>query len=245
MKRNRKKTVFNKTSSLLLVLLILLVSISSYLVSQKTASTSSAEKLKNHALIPDELSRDKFEAYVKDVTGEFEDTKEAPVWEGAALDVLPSVVTNSDERVLGQSVTAEDGSEKWIKISLAEKKLWAMEGDRVVYEIPISSGRPGYPTVKGEFRVWRKTRYQRYLSRNPNNPYNLPNVPCSLFFYKGFAIHGAYWHDDFGIKNRSSGCVNVSTTNACTIYDWAGPDTGGKGAINSSSENPGVRVVVY
>lgn len=75
---------------------------------------------------------------------------------------------------------------------------------------------------------------------------NSPNVPYSLFFHQGYAIHGAYWHNDFGIKRRSSGCINLKPEEAGVIYNWAGPAmTSGEGAVNSTSDNPGVRVVVH
>ncbi len=157
------------------------------------------------------------------------------------------------QNVLG--IQAADGSEKWIEVDLSDKKLMAWEGNRKVYEFLVSTGRPGYETPAGEYRVWRKVRSQRYKGGKPGTSgyYNLPNVPYSLFWgggkvpnYKGYAIHGAYWHNDFGIKNRSSGCVNMRNEEAGLIYHWAGPDMPeGVNALNSSPENPGIRVVVH
>lgn len=149
--------------------------------------------------------------------------------------------------ILG-SHTAADGSEKWVEVDISDQKLYAWEGNRKAYDFPISSGRPGYNTVQGEFRVWRKVRLQAYRggSKKRGDYYYLPNVPYSLFFHEGYAIHGAYWHNDFGIKRRSSGCVNLRISDAEAIYTWAGPAMqSGTGAINSSSDNPGVRVLVH
>jgi len=160
----------------------------------------------------------------------------------------------SQTQVLGLH-TAPDGAEKWIEIDLSDFKLYAWEGNRKIYEFSISTGRPGYETPTGEFRVWRKVRSQRYRGGVPGTSsyYNLPNVPYSLFFgggkvanWKGYAIHGAYWHNDFGIKNRSSGCVNLRPEDAGLLYNWAGPAMpSGVTALNSTPENPGVRVVVH
>ena len=162
--------------------------------------------------------------------------------------------TNTGNQILGLH-TAPDGSEKWIEIDLSDKKLVAWEGNRKVYEFLVSTGRPGYETPTGEFRVWGKVRSQRYKGGIPGTSsyYNLPNVPYSLFFgggnipnWKGYAIHGAYWHNDFGIKNRSSGCVNVKPEEAALLYTWAGPAMPeGVGTINSTEDNPGVRVVIH
>lgn len=160
----------------------------------------------------------------------------------------------SQTQVLGLH-TASDGAEKWIEIDLSDLKLSAWEGNRKVYEFSISTGRPGYKTPTGEFRVWSKVRSQRYKggTLGTSSYYNLPNVPYSLFFgggdvsnWKGYAIHGAYWHNDFGIKNRSSGCVNVKPEEAGLLYTWAGPAMPeGVGVINATEDNPGVRVVIH
>lgn len=161
---------------------------------------------------------------------------------------------DENTQVLGLH-TAPDGSEKWVEVDLSDKKLYAWEGDRKVYEFLISTGRPGYETPTGEFRVWRKVRSQRYKGGTPGTSgyYDLPNVPYSLFWgggnvpnWKGYALHGAYWHNDFGIKNRSSGCVNLAPMDAGRLYNWAGPVIPeGVGAINSTDNNPGIRVVIH
>lgn len=151
--------------------------------------------------------------------------------------------------------TAPDGTEKWIEVDLSDLKLYAWEGNRKVYEFLISTGRPGYNTPDGEFRVWRKVRSQAYRggSKARGDYYYLTNVPFSLFFgggnvsnSQGYAIHGAYWHNDFGIKNRSSGCVNVKPDEAGLLYSWAGPAMPeGLGALNVTTDNPGVRIIIH
>jgi len=160
----------------------------------------------------------------------------------------------SQKQVLGLH-TAPDGTEKRIEIDLSDLKLFAWEGNRKVYEFSVSTGRPGYNTPTGEFRVWGKVRSQRYKGGTPGTSsyYNLPNVPYSLFFggsgipnWRGYAIHGAYWHNDFGIKNRSSGCVNVKPEEMALIYNWAGPVMPSDvGALNATDDNPGVRIVIH
>ena len=161
--------------------------------------------------------------------------------------------SESQDQVLGLH-TAPDGSEKWIEIDLSDLRLYAWEGNRKVYEFLISTGRPGYNTPTGEFRVWRKVLSQTYRggSKIRGDYYYLPNVPFSLFFggedvsnWKGYAIHGAYWHSDFGIKNRSSGCINVKPEEAGLLYAWAGPAIPERvNALNTSDDNPGIRVVI-
>lgn len=185
---------------------------------------------------------------VKVSTGEWVENAGTPIFDNQFIATLPPKLADSDSTAILGSHTAADGSEKWIDVSLSEQKLRAWEGNRLIYEFPISSGRPGYDTVQGDFRVWSKTRLQAYRggSRERGDYYYLPNVPYSLFFYQGYAIHGAYWHNDFGIKRRSSGCVNLRIPDAEQVYNWAGPAMpAGTGVIRASADNPGVRVVVH
>lgn len=150
---------------------------------------------------------------------------------------------NDNTQVLGTTNT--QGEEKWIEISLSEQKLRAWEGNKVVIEFPVSSGL-WYPTPKGEFSIWYKTKAQGMKggSQDLGTYYNLPNVPNNMFFYQGFAIHGAYWHNNFG-HPMSHGCVNSPLASAAQLFEWTGPVIpADQGAVRATSENPGTRVVV-
>jgi hypothetical protein len=48
------------------------------------------------------------------------------------------------------------------------------------------------------------------------------DVPWTLHFWGPYAIHGAYWHDQFG-SNVSGGCVNVSLSDGETLFEWTTP----------------------
>lgn len=50
--------------------------------------------------------------------------------------------------------------------------------------------------------------------------YDLPNVPNVMYFYQGYSIHGAYWHNNFGYQ-MSHGCVNAPLAAAEWLYNWA------------------------
>ena len=50
--------------------------------------------------------------------------------------------------------------------------------------------------------------------------YDTPDVPNVMYFTGDFAIHGAYWHNDFG-QPASHGCVNVSVTDSQWLYNFA------------------------
>lgn len=149
-----------------------------------------------------------------------------------------------DDKVLGTTNSA--GEEKWIEVSLQDQHLWAREGNRVVMDYPISSGLWSATPI-GTFNIWYKTRYQPMIggSKELGTYYNLPNVPNNMFFHQGYAIHGAYWHNNFG-HPMSHGCVNEPLADAAAIFEWAGPTlSAGQNAIRASVDNPGTRVWVH
>lgn len=152
---------------------------------------------------------------------------------------------NSDASQAVLGTTNEAGEEKWIDVSLEEQKLRAWEGNRLIMEFPISSGLWS-PTPKGSFNIWYKTRNQKMEggSKELGTYYNLPNVPNNMFFHRGYAIHGAYWHNNFG-HPMSHGCVNSPLASVAQLFAWAGPVVPeGQNTVRATPENPGTRVVV-
>jgi lipoprotein-anchoring transpeptidase ErfK/SrfK len=80
----------------------------------------------------------------------------------------------------------------------------------------VSTGTRYYPTVTGRFKV-----YAKYRSTPMSGPgYYLPGVPYTMYFYRGYAIHGTYWHNNFG-RPMSHGCVNMKTPEARWLFKWA------------------------
>jgi lipoprotein-anchoring transpeptidase ErfK/SrfK len=107
-------------------------------------------------------------------------------------------------------------SDKWIEVDLSEQRLYAHEGQTTVMTARISSGLRQYPTVTGRFKIYAK--YPATRMRGPG--YDLPNVPWTMYFHRDFAIHGTYWHNNFG-QPMSHGCVNMKTAEARRLYQWA------------------------
>jgi lipoprotein-anchoring transpeptidase ErfK/SrfK len=107
-------------------------------------------------------------------------------------------------------------SGKWIEIDLSDQRLYAHEGQKTVMKAVVSTGTRYYPTVTGRFKIYAKYRATRMTGPG----YNLPNVPWTMYFYRGYAIHGTYWHNNFG-RPMSHGCVNMKTAEAKRLYQWA------------------------
>lgn len=112
---------------------------------------------------------------------------------------------------------------KYVIIDRSEQKLYAYEGDTLFMEISISTGLALYPTPRGTFSVFKMTptRYMQGPLPGHTDVYDLPGVPWNLYFTdEGAVIHGAYWHDSFGIR-YSHGCVNLLPSDAGKLYAWS------------------------
>ena len=140
--------------------------------------------------------------------------------------------------VLGEQTT---NGEKHIFVNLSTQTLSAYEDEKLILQTPISSGLWG-KTPTGEFTIWSKFRSTRMTGGSGADYYDLPNVPYVLFFSNsevpgsaGYSTHGVYWHNNFG-HAMSHGCVNMKTTDAKLLYDWADGPTDGK---------PGTQITIY
>jgi len=126
-------------------------------------------------------------------------------------------------RAIERPSTVPDGV-KWVHVDLSEQTLVAYEDEAPVYATVISSGKEGYEPPTGTFQV-----QQKYISTtmNATDPidgfYEVEEVPWTLYYHRGYALHGAYWHTDFG-KVRSHGCTNVAPVDARWLYYWSDPD---------------------
>lgn len=112
------------------------------------------------------------------------------------------------------------GRGRWIEVNLAKQRLTAWENGRAVYSTRISSGKAATPTRRGVFSIQRKYRAKTMRGRG----YVAPNVPYTMFYSGGYAIHGAYWHNRFGTP-VSHGCVNLPVGVSRRLYSWAGVGT--------------------
>jgi len=106
--------------------------------------------------------------------------------------------------------------DKWVDVNLSRQRLYAYIGTQLIREFVVSTGVPAYPTVTGTYHV-----YVKYVSTLMVGPgYYLPNVPYTMYFYRGYGIHGTYWHHNFGVP-MSHGCVNMRTPEAQWLFYWA------------------------
>ena len=185
---------------------------------------------------------------IDNYSGVFSEGEKIAVFENETISI-PNLASASEEKVVLGTASPD---ERWIEVDLSEQKLKAWDGNVLFLETPISTGLPWTPTPKGEFRIWIKLRFTKMEGGEGRYYYNLPNVPYVMFFenesvpgWKGYGLHGTYWHNSFGVQ-RSHGCVNLPTPIAEKLFYWTTPDFGGsKWAVYSSDKNPGTRIIIH
>lgn len=182
---------------------------------------------------------------IKDLTGKFEENSKNGMFMGRSLKVPQFLAQTNLQTVLGQSTSPN----KHIYVDLGSQTLYAYEDQKLVFSFPVSTGKWG-PTPTGDFKIWIKLRYTRMTGGEGADFYDLPNVPYVMFFSnnevaasRGYSLHGAYWHNNFG-HPMSHGCVNIKPENAEKIFYWANPPSNGN-ITYSSSDSPGTLITIY
>ena len=137
-------------------------------------------------------------------------------------------------------------NERWIDVDLSEQTLVAYEGKRPVFATLVSTGREGFKTPTGSFRIYAK--HVTITMDDPNGgeeAYSIEDVPWVQYFEDSYALHGAFWHNRFG-RVRSHGCVNLSPKDARRLFFWTGPHLpDGVHGASATRENPGTRVIIH
>jgi len=72
----------------------------------------------------------------------------------------------------------------------------------------------------GHYKIYMKIPSQTMSGGVGAEAYYLPNVPWVMYFAGANAIHGTYWHHNFG-HPMSHGCVNLTIDDAKWFYNWA------------------------
>lgn len=185
---------------------------------------------------------------IKDLSGKYDENAGKAVFLGRVIKVPEFLAQVGERAVLGQN-TSSNGENKHIYVDLAKQTLYAYDGQKLALTFPVSTGKWG-PTPIGDFKIWVKLKYTRMTGGEGADFYDLPNVPYVMFFSnnevaasRGYSLHGAYWHNNFG-HPMSHGCVNISPANAEKLYNWANPSTQGN-TTYATSDSPGTLVTIY
>ncbi len=125
-----------------------------------------------------------------------------------------------------------DPAAKTISVDLTYQTLSCYENKVEVYFCRVSSGAKyaasgaivdKWATPAGQLNTHWKIISLNMSGGSSTAGYSTPAVPWSTVIDpNGVAIHGAFWHNDFGTP-RSHGCINVRPEDAKWIFRWTTP----------------------
>lgn len=133
----------------------------------------------------------------------------------------------------GVDPTTIDGPKR-IEVNISEQTMRAYQGDVLVLETLVSTGLEPNHTEIGFFHIRIKYASQTMEgftngsgevvslgSEGEGEQYSVSDVPQVMYFnYEAEALHGAYWHNNFG-NRMSHGCVNQPLDVAAFMFDFA------------------------
>ena len=129
------------------------------------------------------------------------------------------------------SVTDTD---KWVIVSITQGTLVAYQGRQPLFTTLVSPGAGGVPiagkdpvkmstTPLGVFRIAFKHRAATMSpEQGEDRSFWIADVPHTQYFSAPFALHTAYWHENFG-EPMSAGCINLSPRDGAWLFDWTEP----------------------
>jgi len=122
------------------------------------------------------------------------------------------------------NTTPPEGVEngRWVEVNLAEQTIAVYDNARLVFSTVTATGVPGQWTQPGLFPVYKKVADETMsgsFTQDRSDYYYLEGVVWTVYFDQARAMHGAYWHNGFGVP-QSRGCVNLATGDARWVFDW-------------------------
>ncbi len=131
-------------------------------------------------------------------------------------------INDYDEVMYGYSPTSTEDikfSRKIVVDRTTQMMQITSESGVSIKTFPVSTGNPWTPTPAGTFAMMKKVPVKRYVGPG----YDLPNTKWNILFREGgYYLHGAYWHNNFGISTNSHGCINMRTEDAEIVYKYFG-----------------------
>jgi hypothetical protein len=163
----------------------------------------------------------------------FLETRDSGFWLKQKDAVVP---TPQEKTPWGAPVNGEDtkegpaGRRTWLEASVWKGWMIAYEGTKPIFVTLIAPGRGGTvprnqdplktaATPTGTFPITGKFATATMVAPGE---FIHSDVPWAQNFSGPHALHGAYWHDDWG-NRKSGGCVNVSPIDGKWLFEWTEP----------------------
>ena len=152
-------------------------------------------------------------------------TEDTPDWVRIPMGEVDGYVRIAD-LTMWNSIDAPKGVSNetvWLDVDIDTQMLAVKQGDELLYLTLISSARKGHTTPLGTLQIYDKSVGWDLGSREgAEEPYYMEKVPFVMHYYPRYAIHSAFWHDDFG-ERASHGCINISPQDAWQVYQRVTP----------------------
>lgn len=118
------------------------------------------------------------------------------------------------------------GSDRYVIVDVSAETAWAMDGTRIVRELPVTSGKAGFETPLGNFNVIARVPNERMTSERAGitgeaEQYDVHRVLFTQYFADGgFALHLNYWQPMgvYGSYPTSHGCVGIPLPDAQFLW---------------------------
>jgi lipoprotein-anchoring transpeptidase ErfK/SrfK len=130
---------------------------------------------------------------------------------GLALITSSAEARRGDDDRRSNEGRRSDGGVR-VNVDVNEQKMDVYVDGRLRHRWPVSTGRDGFDTPGGSYRVQRleKEWYSKQYDGAP--------MPNAVFFHNGYAIHGTYETRRLG-QQASHGCIRLHPRAAAALYD--------------------------
>ncbi|MFC1960030.1 L,D-transpeptidase [Chloroflexota bacterium] len=113
---------------------------------------------------------------------------------------------------------------RWVGVSTYEQNLVAYEGARPVMATLVSTGDMDEEKWRTDPGLWEVDLFWEVGpmegATGSEDFYTLDQVPYHMYFNWREALHGVYWHDNFGYY-WSHGCINLTVSDAKWLWtNW-------------------------
>jgi lipoprotein-anchoring transpeptidase ErfK/SrfK len=118
------------------------------------------------------------------------------------------------------------GDKRVIDVDLSSQTVTACRNGTLANQFAVSTGVHGKETHIGTYYIYQRIADAEMKSSESEfapDYYDVKHVPWTQYFHNGEALHGAYWHNNFG-HPMSHGCVNISTPTRNASWPQAAPN---------------------
>lgn len=129
------------------------------------------------------------------------------VWGGEMQRILVVVLSV----IVWLSVPAQAAASVLVRVSKGQQTMRVYVDGSLRHVWRVSTGRGRYATPSGSFRP------QRLARRWYSTKYNGAPMPYSVFYHRGYAIHGTTEVRRLG-RPASHGCVRLAPSNAAKLF---------------------------